>query len=93
MTDRSGSDEMLALAAIALSSGDAVIARSLRSHPATTETPVVIVSADASRSQIRRMLDEGAEQYLTKPVVLRDVLALLDSVNAALPRRSEAPNA
>ncbi|MGH2721601.1 MAG: ATP-binding protein [Actinomycetota bacterium] len=57
--------------------GDAVLER-LRSDPSTSSIPVVILSADATPGQIQRLLDAGADGYLTKPLDLRAVLALLD---------------
>jgi DNA-binding response OmpR family regulator len=62
------------------------VLRTLRSGPTTAQIPVVIVSADASTRQVRRMLDEGATRYITKPFALDEILELLDSVSAELPR-------
>jgi PAS domain S-box-containing protein len=55
----------------------------LRQHPATTDIRVVVLSADASHWQVDRFLAAGAAQYLTKPLDLDEVLALLDSVRGA----------
>ena len=41
--------------------------------------PIVVVSADASPHTIERLLDQGADAYVTKPVELARVLALLDA--------------
>jgi signal transduction histidine kinase len=57
--------------------GDEVL-RQLRDDPETSHIPVVVVSADATAGQMRRILAEGASSYLTKPLdiqALRDVLA------------------
>jgi signal transduction histidine kinase len=57
--------------------GDEVL-RQLRDDPETSHIPVVVVSADATAGQMRRLLAEGASSYLTKPLdiqALRDVLA------------------
>jgi CheY-like chemotaxis protein len=43
---------------------------------------VVVLSADASPAQARRLLAAGALRYLTKPVDLHDVVGLLDEVAA-----------
>ena len=59
-------------------SGEAVLA-SLAADPATARVPVVICSADASRSTIERLLEAGAREYLTKPL---DVAKLLKTVDA-----------
>ena len=58
-------------------SGDVVLDR-LRADPRTANIEVVIVSADATESQIRRFRQAGASDYLTKPLDLRRLLALLD---------------
>ncbi len=53
----------------------------LRSDPATYAVPVIIVSADATLSEIDRMLGKGASAYVTKPI---DVKRFLRAVDAAL---------
>jgi signal transduction histidine kinase/CheY-like chemotaxis protein len=55
----------------------------LKSEPATTAIPVVVLSADASHSVIRRLLAGGALAYLTKPVELAELARLLDNFAAA----------
>lgn len=57
--------------------GEEVLKR-LRAHPRTQPIPVTILSADATRSQINRMLQAGARDYLTKPVDVRQLLKLLN---------------
>ncbi len=52
----------------------------LRYDPATAHIPVIVLSADANATQIHRLLAAGAARYLTKPLVLDDVLATLNSV-------------
>ena len=42
--------------------------------------PVAVLSADATGSQIRRLLTAGAVAYLTKPLDLAKVLALIDQL-------------
>lgn len=56
--------------------GDEVLRR-LRQDPQTRHIPVVIVSADASPGQVKRLLDTGARAYLTKPIDIAQLLALL----------------
>jgi signal transduction histidine kinase/CheY-like chemotaxis protein len=46
----------------------------LKAEPATQHTPVVILSADASPGQIRRLQQAGAAAYLTKPINLEELL-------------------
>jgi PAS domain S-box-containing protein len=56
----------------------AEVLQALRSDPRTSEIPVVMLSADATRRQIDTLLGAGARAYLTKPVDLRALLALVD---------------
>ncbi len=58
--------------------GHEVLAR-LRSDPVTQELPVVILSADATQSQVQRLLGVGAREYLTKPIDVREFLAVIDA--------------
>lgn len=51
----------------------------LKNNPHTSALPVVIVTADATTGQSKRLLEAGADHYLTKPLDLTDVLAVLDS--------------
>jgi CheY-like chemotaxis protein len=50
----------------------------LKAEPALRETPVVIVSADATEGEIKRMLAAGACAYLTKPLDVRRFLEILE---------------
>jgi PAS domain S-box-containing protein len=52
----------------------------LKSDEITAPIEVVVLSADASQQQVRRLLGAGAAAYLTKPLDLPEVLALLDRV-------------
>jgi signal transduction histidine kinase len=61
------------------------ILRALREDPRTSEIPVVVISADAIPSQIERLLGEGAQEYLTKPL---DVQRLLEVLRKTLTRRN-----
>ncbi len=54
------------------------VLRQLRDHPETSTVPVVIVSADATRGQVQRILSAGAAAYLTKPIDVRDLLRVVD---------------
>ncbi len=54
----------------------------LRAQPATAETPVIIISADATPSQIERMLAAGARDYITKPFEIRRFLLMFDEIFA-----------
>jgi len=57
--------------------GEEVLKR-LRQNPRTRDIPVTVLSADATRAQITRVLQAGARDYLTKPVDVRQLLQLLE---------------
>jgi len=54
--------------------------RHLKADPSTADIPVVAVSADALSAQVDAALDAGAHRYLTKPVSVNELLAVLDEV-------------
>ncbi len=54
--------------------------RHFKAEPATAAIPVIIVSADATPQQIDTALDAGAVRYLTKPVDVTELLAVLDDL-------------
>ena len=62
-------------------SGSDVLAR-LCTDPRTKQIPVVILSADATPGRIKRLLEQGARDYLTKPLDVRQVLTLVDETLA-----------
>ena len=49
----------------------------LRENPQTAEIPVVVISADATPGQIARLRDAGAQEYLAKPIDVRELLRVL----------------
>jgi len=55
----------------------------LQTHPETAQTPVIVISADATPSQIERMLSAGARNYLTKPFDIRRFLCMFDEIFAS----------
>lgn len=61
-------------------SGTEVMQR-LQADPKTAHIPIVIVSADATDRQIRRLLSQGAADYLTKPL---DLSALSRTIERCL---------
>ena len=67
-------------------SGEEVLRR-LRAEQSTHAIPVVIVSADASSGQSRRLMSLGADGYLTKPLDLVDLLSWIDN-----PQRHDEPS-
>lgn len=58
-------------------SGEEVLRR-LRAEQATRDIPTVVVSADASPGQIRRIMEMGASGYLTKPFDVEELLRWFD---------------
>jgi CheY-like chemotaxis protein len=70
------------------------VLRRLRAQARTAKVPVVILSADARPALINELLAQGVRAFLTKPLDVRELLELLDSVAAeqqptgALPGRS-----
>jgi len=59
-------------------SGEEVL-DSLRRDPLTENIPVTVLSADATPSQISRLNAGGAREYLTKPLDVRQLIALLEA--------------
>jgi PAS domain S-box-containing protein len=55
------------------------ILRQLRADPRTAQIPIIMVSADATLAQIERLRSAGANDYLTKPIDVRKLLALIDA--------------
>jgi CheY-like chemotaxis protein len=75
-----------------------VVLRRLRSDERTAETPIVVVSADATPRQVLRIRRAGADDYLTKPFGLERFLAVIDgsgladgAAPTAASRAAEAP--
>jgi PAS domain S-box-containing protein len=62
------------------------VLQALKDDPATAGIRVVVLSADATASQVERLLEAGAADYATKPI---DVEWLLDTVTAT-PRDAPA---
>ena len=59
------------------------VLRRLQGEPTTAQVPVVVLSADATPSQIERLLTAGARNYLTKPFDIDPFLAVVDEMVAA----------
>jgi CheY-like chemotaxis protein len=58
------------------------VLRQLQREPTTAKMPVVVLSADATPSQIERLLTAGARNYLTKPFDIDPFLAVVDEMVA-----------
>jgi PAS domain S-box-containing protein len=55
----------------------------LKSSETTRDIPVVVISADATTSQINRLVTAGANTYLTKPLDVVEFFRVLDKTTAA----------
>jgi signal transduction histidine kinase/CheY-like chemotaxis protein len=56
------------------------VLRRLHADPATRDIPVVALSADATQTNIDRLLAAGAASYLTKPIRIRTLLDTIDHI-------------
>jgi CheY-like chemotaxis protein len=54
------------------------VLRRLQERPETAHIAIVVLSADATPSQIERLLSAGARNYLTKPFDIDPFLAVVD---------------
>ena len=57
--------------------GDRVL-HELLGKPETAGIPIVMISADATPGQMQRLLDEGAHDYLSKPIDVKRFLCIID---------------
>jgi len=67
------------------------VLRRLQASPKTADIPVVILSADARPGLIKRLLDQGARAFLTKPLNVTELLELLDTIAAEHEQATSAP--
>ena len=51
----------------------------IRADPATSHTPVFILSADATEQATRHALDLGADRFITKPFNVKEFVGLVDA--------------
>ncbi len=58
----------------------AEVLKRLQEDPKTSAIPVVVVSADATWSQVERLREAGAREYLTKPLSIHKFLQILSEV-------------
>jgi pilus assembly protein CpaE len=66
------------------------VCRQLRANPATASIPIVILSARAQPMDRTAALDAGADDYITKPVMMGELLEKVDSMLAAHAEASAA---
>jgi PAS domain S-box-containing protein len=69
----------------------AEVLRRLRAHPKTAGIPVAVLSADARPSLITQLLTQGARAFLTKPLEVRELLSLLDTIAAEREQAGSPP--
>jgi CheY-like chemotaxis protein len=56
------------------------VLRRLRADERTAATPVIVISADATRGAVQRLLEAGVHAYLTKPLDVDLFLTTIDQV-------------
>jgi PAS domain S-box-containing protein len=66
------------------------VLRRLRAEPKTADVPVVILSADVRPSLITQLLEAGAQAFLTKPLDVKELLGLLDTISTQRERAGPA---
>jgi PAS domain S-box-containing protein len=62
------------------------VLRRLRADQRTASIPVVVITADATRSTVDRLRNAGADAYLTKPL---DIDEFLETIERFLPRATQ----
>jgi PAS domain S-box-containing protein len=67
------------------------VLQSLQADPRTCSIPVVIVSADATPSRIRKLEAAGAREYLTKPLDVRRFLETFERLLSECPDETDTP--
>lgn len=60
------------------------VLKKLKANPRTWQIPVIVISADATHMQIKRLMEAGAKAYLTKPIDLPTLFKEIDDVRASL---------
>ena len=63
--------------------GDRVL-KMLKEDPRTSSIPVVMVTADATPGQSRRLLSAGAADYVTKPIDIHRFLEVIDRITGGV---------
>ncbi|MCG6189354.1 hybrid sensor histidine kinase/response regulator [Maribellus maritimus] len=54
------------------------VVKELKADTETSFVPIVVVSADAMETQMKRLIKEGVESYLTKPIDINQLLEIID---------------
>ncbi|MGI8890219.1 MAG: PAS domain S-box protein [Chthoniobacterales bacterium] len=61
--------------------GSEVLAE-LRAHKTTSHIPTIVLSADATAGQLKRLMDAGAKDYITKPIDVSHFYELMEKTAA-----------
>ncbi len=62
------------------------VLENLRSHPSTASIPVIMLADQEDRGSFRRSMEQGADDYLTKPINLD---SLLQAIHTQLTKREQ----
>ena len=62
----------------------------LQADERTRDIPVVVISADATKSQIERLMDDGAYAYLTKPLDLSEFFRVVGEATSGSEEKAPA---
>jgi PAS domain S-box-containing protein len=54
----------------------------LRTDESTRHIPVIVISADATSRQVKRLLDAGAQRYITKPIDIVEFARAIEETTA-----------
>ena len=63
----------------------------LKSDGTTSDIPVVVISADATAPQVKRLLKAGARRYLTKPLDVTEFFQVLDETAVSNNGQTSSP--
>ena len=58
----------------------------LKERPETAKIPVIVISSDATDSQLKRLMEAGAQAYITKPIDIPALISELDRARTHLPK-------
>ncbi len=58
--------------------GDAVVA-TMRSHRATRLTPIIVITARDDRATQRRLMEMGADDFISKPVTVEELIGAVSA--------------
>ena len=58
------------------------VLKQLKRHLATSHIPVVVISADATKRQIDRLMAAGARSYLTKPIAMAEFYRTIEETDS-----------